>query len=72
MGEQHYSRALKALRVALKRRRHELGLTQEDVAEAMGIVVRQYQKIEAGEMNVTLRTLTRLATVLRLPLRDFF
>jgi transcriptional regulator with XRE-family HTH domain len=48
----------------MKRRRNELTLTQEDVADRLGIVVRQYQKIEAGQVNVTLRTLCRIAMVL--------
>lgn len=39
-------------------------MTQEDVADRLGMVVRQYQKIESGEVNVTLRTLTRIAKVL--------
>lgn len=58
--------------MALKRRRKELGLSQEDVAEELGIVVRQYQKIESGSSNVTLRTLVRLAAALRTSVRDLF
>ena len=36
------------------------GLTQEQVAEAIGINWRHLQKLEAGEVNVTLRTLARI------------
>jgi len=68
--QQHYNRARKRLSAALKRRRKALSLSQEDVADLLGIVTRQYQKIEAGEVNVTLRTLARLATVLRSEPRD--
>jgi transcriptional regulator with XRE-family HTH domain len=57
---------------ALKRRRLELGLTQEDAADALGMVTRHYQKIESGKTNVTLRTLTRLALALRVEVRDLF
>jgi len=47
-------------------------MTQEDVADALGMVARQYQKIEAGETNLTLRTLVRLGLALRIDLREFF
>lgn len=40
-------------------------MTQEDVADMLGMVARQYQKIEAGQVNITLRTLTRIAKALR-------
>lgn len=70
MRDQHYNRARKRLSAALKRRRKALSLSQEDVADLLGMVTRQYQKIEAGEVNVTLRTLARLATVLRAEPRD--
>jgi transcriptional regulator with XRE-family HTH domain len=72
MQEPRLKRACKALSSALKRRRRELGLTQEGVAERLGIVVRQYQKIEAGEVNVTLRTLARLSSALGLEIRELF
>lgn len=64
MAEHEYQRVLKRLASSLKRRRAELSMTQEDVADRLGMVVRQYQKIESGEVNVTLRTLTRIAKVL--------
>lgn len=61
-----------ALGAALKRRRRALGLTQEDVADHLGIVPRHYQKIESGKANITLRTLVRLSDALKLPVRDLF
>jgi transcriptional regulator with XRE-family HTH domain len=70
VSEQQYSRVLKTLAAALKRRRRELGWTQEDVAEALSLVPRQYQKIEAGEVNVTLRSLVRIAAALGVRARD--
>ena len=48
----------------MRRRRIELGLTQEDVADRMQMVSRQYQKLEAGAVNVTLATLCRIADAL--------
>lgn len=40
-------------------------MTQEAVAKRLHMVPRHYQKIEAGELNITLATLCRLAIALR-------
>jgi transcriptional regulator with XRE-family HTH domain len=56
--------------VALGQRIRELrtarGWTQEEAAEAAGLVVRHYQKVEAGEVNLTIRTIVRLANAFKL------
>ena len=39
------------------------GLTQESLAQRLGVGWRHLQKIEAGEINLTLRTLCRCADV---------
>jgi transcriptional regulator with XRE-family HTH domain len=39
-------------------------MTQETLAAAVGIGSRHLQKIEAGEVNVTLSTICRIASVL--------
>lgn len=70
VAEHHYRQLQKRLGASLRKRRNELGLTQEDVSDLLGMVARQYQKIEAGEVNVTLRTLTRLAIALKVNVRD--
>ena len=44
----------------LRRLRESRGLTQEQTAEAIGIAWRHLQKLEAGEVNVTIRTLARI------------
>jgi transcriptional regulator with XRE-family HTH domain len=49
----------------LKRFRRIDGLTQEGAAERLSMAPRQYQKLEAGETDINLRTLARLATALR-------
>lgn len=36
----------------LLRRREEFGLTQQQVADAAGILLRQYQKLESGERSM--------------------
>ena len=47
---------------ALRRQRALAHLTQEQVADAAGINVRHYRKLEAAEVNVTLQTLEQLGT----------
>jgi transcriptional regulator with XRE-family HTH domain len=55
---------LRRLAAAIRRRRLELGLTQEHVAYESGTSVRNYSRIEAGTVNVRSLTLYELATVL--------
>jgi len=55
---------------SLRRCRRELGLSQEDVAERLKMVPRQYQKLEACETDINLRTLARLARVFRVKAAD--
>jgi transcriptional regulator with XRE-family HTH domain len=45
--------------------RNTLKLTVEQAAEHADLDRRHWQKVEAGEVNVTLRTLTRLSRALR-------
>jgi transcriptional regulator with XRE-family HTH domain len=52
----------------LKRLRKGRSMTQEEMATRAGIGWRHLQKIEAGEVNVTLRTLYRLGSSLRVDL----
>jgi transcriptional regulator with XRE-family HTH domain len=40
-------------------------MTQEELASLSSMGWRHLQKVEAGEVNVTLRTLSRLAATLR-------
>ena len=40
------------------------GLTQAQVAEAVAMTVPNYQRIEAGTQNLTLRTMAKIARVL--------
>jgi transcriptional regulator with XRE-family HTH domain len=51
------ARRIKALRQAR-------GLTQDAVAEALGIAVKNVQRLEAGGQNLTLKTLAHVADVL--------
>lgn len=58
-------RAISALRKAK-------GMTQEEVATRAGIGWRHIQKIEAGEINTTLRTIYRIATILEVDPSELF
>ena len=53
-------RLAKTLAARLRDERKARGWTQEKAAEECGLVARHYQKLEAGEINVTLATLERL------------
>lgn len=72
MGKPEFRRLAKRLAIVLRRRREQLGLTQEDVAAESGMATRRYQRIEAGEQNVTLETVARLLRVLRIPPKGLF
>ena len=47
--------------IRLKELRQEKGLKQAEMAEFLGYILRHYQKIERGEINVPSLTLARLA-----------
>lgn len=51
------ARRIKELRLAR-------GLTQDALAEALGIATKNAQRIEAGRQNLTLKTLQQIATIL--------
>ena len=67
-----YERTRRALARRIRERRVALGLTQEGVAERGEFDVRHVQKLEAGELNVSLQTLCRLASALKLRLGELF
>jgi transcriptional regulator with XRE-family HTH domain len=47
-------------------------LTQEELAERAGLSARYVQRVEAGEENLTVRSLAMLGTILRAPVIAFF
>jgi transcriptional regulator with XRE-family HTH domain len=57
---------------ALKARREELGLTQEDLAEIAGIHRTYLSDIERGSRNVSLINIERIAGALSLSLPELF
>ncbi|MCX6902117.1 MAG: helix-turn-helix transcriptional regulator [Verrucomicrobia bacterium] len=56
----------------VRRLREKLKWTQEQAAEASEIAVRHFQKIEAGDVNVTVATLSRVARAFRVPIWALF
>ena len=57
---------------AVRRRREELGMTQEDLAEKAGIHRTYVSDIERGSRNVSLINIDRLAAALGLKLAGLF
>ncbi|GAB6909934.1 Transcriptional regulator, XRE family [Desulfosarcina cetonica] len=55
----------------LKEIRKEKGLRQEDM-EGLGLSYKYYQRIENGKVNITLKTLERIASVFEIPPSDLF
>lgn len=60
----------KALGRNLRRRREELGLSQEKFAEVLGCHRTYAGALERGEKNLSLRSLERLAAVLEVDPRE--
>lgn len=56
----------------LRRRRRLLGLTQQQLAEKVGIRFQQIQKYESGANRVTASRLYELATTLNVPVGYFY
>jgi transcriptional regulator with XRE-family HTH domain len=57
---------------AVKTRREELNLTQEDLAEKAGIHRTYVSDIERGSRNLSLINIERLAAALSMSLADLF
>jgi transcriptional regulator with XRE-family HTH domain len=56
----------------LKDAREKLGLTQEEVAKQIGTSGNYYAKIERGEINVTIKKLSKLIKALKIDASEIF
>lgn len=56
----------------LRRRRRLLGLTQHNLAEAVGIRFQQIQKYECGANRITAERLYQIAVALKVPTSYFY
>jgi len=54
----------------VRRLRAEQEISAVDASESVGLHWRLWQKVEAGENNITIRTLTRIATALDVDPRE--
>ena len=56
----------------VRRLREKAGWTQETAADAIGIAPRHYQKIEAGDVNVTVATLVSVGKAFGVTVKELF
>lgn len=56
----------------LKERRVELGMTQKQLGDALGMSFQQIQKYEAGNNSIAVATLLKVSTILDIPPTYFF
>jgi len=71
IGDSEFSFVLIQIGNRIKEIRQRTGKTQEDMAEApFPIELRNYQRIEAGEQNITIKTLFKLAKKLDCQIAD--
>lgn len=57
---------------AIRKRRKELGLSQEQLAEKVGVSYQQIQRYENGGSMLNVENIQRIARVLHLPVSAFF
>lgn len=58
--------------VRLRQRRTELGMSQERLADAVGVTFQQIQKYERGVNRISISRVSALARVLEVPVEYFF
>lgn len=56
----------------IQKRRIELGLSQEDLAERVGVTYQQIQRYEYGKTNLKMDKLQAIARALAVPTAHFF
>ena len=66
------SAVVERVAASIRRLRKARGMTGEGLAEAVGIAPQNLRRIEAGQQNLTLRTLARIADALGLDVRVTF
>lgn len=64
--------AQRSLGLRIQELRQARGETQESFAPKLGMLPPNYARIEQGRMNVTIDTLVRIATGLRVELSELF
>jgi len=62
----------KRLSDALKKKREELGLTQEEIAKLTGFKSNYYAKIERGEINLTMKNMNKIIKAIKIDANEIF
>ena len=62
----------KFIGIKIKDRRKELGLTQEELAEAIGVTYQQLQRYENGKSHLNTGRLQAISNALDVPITYFF
>lgn len=57
---------------AIRKRRKEIGLSQEQLAEKVGVSYQQIQRYENGGSMLNVENIQRIAKVLQVPITAFF
>jgi len=61
-----FQQCLKLIGANLSKTRKSLGFTQEKFAEMINIDYKYYQRIELGDVNITMKTLYKLCESLKI------
>jgi len=69
---QAYRRLLRQLASGVRAQRTGRGWTQEEAAHRADMILRQYQRLESGEVNATLTSLARLCDGFGVGIHDLF
>jgi transcriptional regulator with XRE-family HTH domain len=56
----------------IRTRRKELGLSQEQLAERVGVSYQQIQRYESGYSMLNVENIQRIARILQIPVTSFF
>lgn len=70
--ETKYQKAIQSITAKLESTRKANNLTQKDVAFKSEMEEQNYRRIEQGETNPTLKSLTKICTALDIELKDLF
>lgn len=62
----------KEIGAAIRKRRKELGLSQEQLAEKVGVSYQQIQRYENGSSMLNVENVQRIAKILIVPATSFF
>lgn len=71
-GRESKQNIKKLFGLAVRRRRHELGISQEELADRAGLHRTYVTEVENGRRNVSLKNIDRLATALEVSLKNLF